>query len=478
MKDDIVYIKDYYKNRVKYNHEICLITDYDKDVINNSVFISIKDNKYIDEAINNGAKTIIYNNTIKQSFTKTEGVNYIGVEFPKKELSKLFQYFYSTIDKKPIVIGITGTNGKTTTSYLLYQYLKWLKNDVLYIGTSWIYSYNSLIEKTESINNTTPSISYLIKYLWFNSYDYVILEISSQGIEEGRILGIKFDIISITNLATDHLDYHSSINEYKIVKGKLLHQISDNSIYKKIILNKDDLQYNYYSSITLHDIISYGINQGDIKLVNYKSDLSGIELVINDKYLTKLSSNLIGDFNIYNILNLYSISKVLKYNVNYIKAFLKLNTSIPGRMNIVKKENNTFIIDYAHTIDSVTNVLNFVKKISDNKKIVVVIGCGGNRDKTKRSIIGKLVTNKADYVYFTEDNSRNEEPEKIILDMITEVKTNNYEIIFSRKEAIKEAYNKFNNSIILVLGKGIENYILKNSYKEEHNDLRFIEGIA
>ena len=110
--------------------------------------------------------------------------------------------------------------------------------------------------------------------------------------------------------------------------------------------------------------------------------------------------------------------------------------------------------------------------------VITIIGCGGSRDKSKRSIIGELVTINSDYVYFTEDNSRNEEPEKIILDMITEVKTNNYEIILSRKEAIKEAYNKFNNSIILVLWKGIENYILKNGNKEEHNDLRFIEGIA
>lgn len=473
-----MYLKEYYKKMRLINHKVSVISDYDQDIINDGIYVAIKDLTYIDNAIKKGAKTIIYNK--KYKIKKIENINYIGVESPKKELSKLLKYEYSfNHNKKPIFIGITGTNGKTTTSYLLYQYLKWLSNDVLYIGTGWIYSISSLKETVENINNTTPSISYLYKYLRNNKYDYVILEVSSQGIEEGRILGIEFDIISITNLSTDHLDYHETINQYKIVKGKIIYSLNNESKYKKIILNKEDNHYNYFANLSLNDVVSYGINDGDYKPIHFKSNLNGIELVIRDKKIIKIQSNLIGDFNMYNIMNLYTINKVLNYNINYFKSFINnKRLSIPGRMNIINKDNCTFVVDYAHTIDSVKNILSYIKKIINKENIIVVLGAGGNRDKSKRRIIGKYVTKNADYVYFTEDNSRNEKTEEILYDLISDVNTNNFEIIVSRKKAIMEAYKKFNsNSYILVLGKGNENYIIHNNYLEEHNDIKYIKGL-
>ena len=472
-------IKDFYKNSKIINHPVTMITDVDKDVILNSVYFALKDDKYIDSAISKGAKTIVYNAKIK--IKKNPNINYIQVEFPKKELAKLLKYEYELKSKnKPIMIAITGTNGKTTTSYLLYQYLKWLGNDVLYIGTGWIHSISSLEEKEELINNTTPSISYLYKYLRNFNYDYVILEVSSQGIEEGRILGLSFDIISITNLSSEHLDYHETINQYKTVKGKLLLQLNEKSPYGKIVLNKDDSFYNYFANLSIYDVVSYGRCNGDVSLVNYHSDLCKTELTIKDKYYTKINTNLIGDFNVYNILNLFTINKILNYNSNFLKIFFNSKLLvIPGRMNIINKDKCTFIVDYCHTINSVKSILSFVKEVINDKKLIVVIGSGGNRDKHKRKIIGKYVCEIADYVYFTEDNSRDENTEEIIYDLISDVKTNNYEIISSRKKAITEAYEKYKvNGYILVLGKGTENYIIhSNNRLEEHNDISFIEGL-
>lgn len=476
------YVNKYYKKKLKYKHPISIITDIYQDIVVNGVFVSIKNKNeitYINKAIERGAKTIIVEHPIKINKQK---INIVIVPSIKMELARLLKEENNDFIKKPKFIGITGTNGKTTTTYLLYTYLKNLNYDVLLIGTNWIYSYVKLDETFEETNNTTPSLSLLYKYLrkFQNEYDYVIMEVSSQGIEEGRIAGIKFDVIGITNLSSEHLDYHHTLSEYRSVKAKLLNYIYDESEKSVIILNHDDSSYDYYKNQTIGRILTFGIKKGNVKVKNLVTTKNGLFFIINDRDKDiKVNSNLIGLFNVYNILMLYMIHKVLKINNLYFENFIKNELVIPGRMNLFKIQGRKVIIDFAHNISAVENVLTTINQIQHTGKILCIIGCGGNRDKSKRPVIGGLVTKLCDYVIFTEDNSRDENTTDIIEDITKNLKTTNYNIILNRQDAINTMFKlSKEDDIILVLGKGNENYQIKDqNIKVKYSDIDVIRNL-
>lgn len=472
------YLYTYYKKKLKYNHQVSLITDIYQDVIYNSVFVSIKGKKeleYIDKAIKNGAKTVFVEDI--NNLPKYQNINIIKVPSSKMELARLLREENKDFGMMPTLIGITGTNGKTTTTYLLYQYLKTLNYDVLLIGTNWIYSYYKMNEQFMETNNTTPSLSLLYKYLrnTKNEYDYVIMEVSSQGIEEGRTLGLKFDIVGITNLSREHLDYHHSLSEYLVVKGKILQEVKSCGI---VILNNDDDAFAYFKNHTINKLLTFGLNKGMIKGKILALTNESTKFIISDEFKSlRLITNLIGKFNVYNLLMLYCINKSLNINNNYLKSFLNKKLLIPGRVNKIIVKDRIFIIDFAHTVDSVLNIINTVKETFKEGLIYTIIGCGGNRDKLKRPEIGKIVTELSDYAIFTEDNSRNENTCDIIEDITKDLTAQNYNIILDRKEAIKQAFRlSKRNDVILVLGKGAENYqIKKNNEKIKYSDIETVE---
>lgn len=476
------YVNKYYNKKLRFKHPVSVITDVYQDITFNGVFVSIKGKNeliYIKKAIENGAKTIFIEHPLK---IDNKNINIIVVPSTKMELARLLKEENKEFLRKPKFIGITGTNGKTTTTYLLYSYLKKLNYDILLIGTNWIYSYVKLNEVFEETNNTTPSLSLLYKYLrmYHNEYDYVIMEVSSQGIEEGRLAGIKFDIVGITNLSSEHLDYHHTLSEYKIVKGKLLNYLKEDSAQSVIILNQDDLYYDYYKSQSIGPLLTFGINCGNVTVKNLVSSKSGLFFIIKDcNKEMKVECNLIGQFNVYNILMLYAINKSLKINNLYLENFLKGNLFIPGRMNIFKILGRTIIVDFAHTISAVENVLISINKIKRFSKVYCVIGCGGNRDKSKRPIIGNIVTSLSDYVIFTEDNSRDENTTDIIEDITTSLDKSKYNVILDRQEAIKTIFKlSHEEDIILVLGKGAETYqIKKNNIKVKYSDIDVIRNL-
>ena len=474
------FLKKYYPNlNVRYNHSIENITDYDKDVMTNGVFVSLSDLTYIENAVNLGAKTIVLNSKYKKSkFTKSKKVNYLFVDSPIVFLARIIREVISNLDKKPIIVGITGTSGKTTSLNILYEVLKKENYDVLAVGTHFVYSYYGLIEEKSETNNTTLSLSKLYTLLKKKNfdYDYLIMEVSSEGIMKSRILGLEFDVVSITNITSDHMNYHKTKESYIHAKERLLYHAAVD-----LIFNNDDEVVRSFKELTIKNIITYGINSGDVTAKYLNLDTSQTEFYIEDNKINYyIKTNLLGEFNVYNILNVWCILKSLKIDPKLLIKILNHDQVIPGRMNKINKGNICFIVDYAHTVNEVEAVLTYFNKIKGNNKLITIIGCGGSRDKTKRSIIGSYVCNQCDYVYFTEDNSRDENVDDIISDMVRDIKTTNCEIIKSRKECIKKAYldNLNNNAVILVLGKGNEQYhIILSNYLKYYNDIEEINNL-
>ncbi len=465
----------YYPNiSLNNNHIVMRICDNSKDVIENSVFVALdgyisSGKRHIDEAIARGAKSIILESL--DGVNLIDGINYIVVKDVRVELARLLKWIHKD-KKKPVIIGITGTNGKTTTSTLIYDFLKHLDKKVILLGTSGNFTYLETIETKYKTQNTTPDIRILYDFLDHDDIDYLVMEVSSEGIAKGRVLGIDFDIIAFTNITQDHLDYHKTIDNYAHAKAELIHYASDDAI---LVLNDEMNYYSYLKSKSLLKLFTYGKTESaDFFGVIEERNVNQMMLSINDN---KIITNLIGDFNLDNILLVYSILSILKFSSDKIIDFIKTIKPIKGRMNVFKLNKKYILIDFAHTPDGVEKVLDYVNKIKKGK-VITVIGCGGNKDKIKRPLIGNIVTNKSDYAIFTSDNSRNEEFVSIINDIIKDLKVSNFEVIKSRMQAINEALLiAEDDDIICILGKGAEEYIIEKEIIP-FSDIDYIEKLG
>lgn len=408
-------------------------------------------NDYIEEAIKNGATTIIA--------TKGEySVNTIIVKDTLEYLTEYLENNYYDEIKNIKLIGMTGTNGKTTTCFLIYQALNKLNIPCAYIGTIGFYLDNEVKE----LNNTTPNIYELYNMLLLcakKNIKYVVMEVSSQGIAMGRIKTLIFDYVIFSNLTQDHLDYHKNMKDYALAKQGLFRQ-TNNSV---AIVNNDDSYKDYF--LLDNKNITYGKSNSDYIIKDINSTLDGTYFKLNDEeYFTKL----IGEYNVYNITIVIILLKTMGYNniSNLIKELLPP----VGRMDIVKYNNNYIVIDYAHTPDAVKKIISNVSKLEHNK-IITMVGCGGNRDKTKRPIMGNIATTYSDYVIFTSDNPRFENKRKILKDIVCKLDNNNYKIVVNRKKAIKKCIQMLTkNDILLLLGKGHEDYQIIKDKKIPFSD--------
>lgn len=441
---------------IKYNHSIKGITDNYKEVKDNYIYIGKKE--YYLEAIRNGAKTIIIEDHIT-----AEDINIIYTNDYRLTLAKALYFFNYNIISKLKIIGITGTNAKTTTSLAIYYYLNYIKVPTMYIGSNGVY-YNENKLKT---NNTTPGIVELYKYFniaYKNKIKYISMELSSIGIDQRRIHNINFNILIFTNLTEDHLDYHKNIYNYRF--SKMIPFIEQNKGFQ--IINIDDLNSKEIISHSKAKYYTYGINDYSdykINIIN-KSLLGSIFSVNNLVYKT----NLIGSFNIYNLLPAIIISNKLFKNKK-ISEFLSSFNMLEGRMNLYNIKNYNIIIDYAHTASAVETVLKELSSLI-NSRLFIICGCGGNREKEKRIIIGKILS-KYENVILTTDNPRNENPLDIINDINKDINPLPY--ILDRKEAIYYQLDKMNkNDYLIILGKGNEDYMEINNKKYHFNDLEVV----
>ena len=452
-----------YKNLIiKNNHQISLITDNSKKIVPNSVFVAIKGynhngENYIEEAINTGALSIITEKEVDDN--KYPNINFIKVTDAKKELANLLKLFYYKKLKKFKFIGITGTNGKTTTCTLLYRYLRSLN-----LNTICFTSINNYInDLVKATINTTPNIVTIYETIIQSNLKsgYVIIEISSQAISELRVLGLDFDVISITNISSDHLDYHHNLTDYFYTKARLLFQLKKDGC---VVLNKDEQHFSKLQSFITNPVYSFGEkNSCDFRfeIIDLKMNDS-LFILTNHEDIIAFETPLTGKFNVQNITNVFAILKVLKISTELFPNFIKSILPIDGRMNYYEINNRLIIIDYAHTVEAVKTTLKTIKEISD-RNIRLVIGCGGNRDRLKRPIIGQLACLYANFVYFTEDNSRNEKLSNILKEITCDLTTNNYMVIESRMKAIKKAViDSKENDIIILMGKGKEETIINN----------------
>ena len=392
----------------------------------NNIFVSLN-NKYIDDAINNGFKKIVVS---KSKFK--------AVKSTRKYLEKYLKKYYYKQIKDVILIGVTGTNGKTSTSYLIYQALNLAGIKCSYIGTIGFYLENDI----KKLNNTTPDICDLYEMIIESincGCKAVVMEVSSHALKLGRVNTLKFDYAILTNITEDHLDFHKTYKDY--YKTKM-------SIFKK--LKKK------------------GTKISDIKIENY--DINNDYFKYNNKiYNTKIK----GEYNIKNIIP--SIIILDKMNIDSRKIIPQLCLP-PGRMQIIKFKNNNIIIDYAHTPDAMEKIISTVK-IMDHNKIITIFGCGGNREKEKRPKMGEIASLLSDYVILTNDNPRDENPKEIIRE-IKQNMNNNYRIIYDRKKAIQEGIKMLKeNDVLLILGKGHEEYQIIDNKKIFFSDLYTVYDI-
>lgn len=421
-----------------------------RKVVKGDTFIALKGNTvdghdFIDSAIKNGAEKIICEHgkydvdTINVSDTHEYLKNYLVNNY-----SKEFE------DLK--LIGVTGTSGKTTTCFLTYQILNKLGIKTCYIGTIGCYIDNDVVE----LSNTTPDILELYNLLLTakeKGCKVIVMEVSSHSLAEERIKGLKFDVCAFTNLSQDHLDYHKTMEEYCKCKVKIINYLKDNG---KIIVNVDDEYSKYF---ICDKSLSLGINGSNYKIKEFHMENTHTDILFNvnnDSY--EVRTNLIGKFNVYNYLTSLALINNLGISVNDIINVTDSIHAPVGRAQIVKVGTSIAVIDYAHKPDAVSKIIPLFREVTKGK-IITIIGCGGDRDPKKRPIMGNIATSLSDYVILTNDNPRTEDEKIIMKDILEGITTDNYEVIYDRKDAIKKGISMLkDNDCLLILGKGHEDY--------------------
>ena len=426
-------------------------------------FIAIKSkirdgHDYINDAIERGAACIIAE---KGEYS----VKTILVSDTKAYLSKYLKELYADKLNKIKLIGVTGTNGKTTSCYLIYELLNKLGKKTAYIGTLGFY----LPDKHRPLVNTTPDLYDLYEMIVEavnKECEVVTMEVSSHALDMCRVEGIKFNVAIFTNLTKEHLDYHHTMEEYEKAKLKLFNHVKDYTI-----INMDDPRGKHFIFEKNKNILigqkNYDYQISDIKLSNISSEFK----IKHHDEIKDISLPIPGLYNIYNYLNAYIICDKLYLNMDDVVNETKNLKAPKGRYQVIKNDKATVIIDYAHTPNAVLNVIKSVKDYTKGR-VITLIGCGGNCDKSKRPIMGKIATDYSDYVFFTSDNPRTEDPEEILKDITRYLEKQNYEIIIDRVDAIKKAISTLNeNDILLVLGKGHEEYQIIGKEKIHLSDI-------
>ena len=429
-----------------------------------NIFFAIKGlkddgNKFVTDAINNGAVLIFTEDDIHiQSAVPAVMTNEI-----RKLMAEYSGIFYGDPSSKLKLIGITGTNGKTTTSYLIRSFLNEAGYRTGLLGTI---DYQVGDQKTESKLTTPDSVevNMMLSEMVNSGTQFCIMEVSSIALVMERVYGLKFDTAVYTNLTSEHLDFHKDMDNYFAAKKILFDNLQESG---KAISNSDDSYgHSILEDCRAKKFFYSSREESDLRSFNEKLSLSGLEFDVNWNGRTyTLKSDLSGRFNIYNILA--SVSTVLQYDIDMpmIQSSLLKFQEVKGRFNRVKLPNGAIaVIDYSHTSDSLKNAIESAREIVDEEKrfgrVITIFGCGGNKDRTKRPVMGELAAGLSDQAIITSDNPRFEEPMDIIEEIISGIKDKkNFEVIENREEAIKKGLEiSREGDIVLICGKGHETY--------------------
>ncbi len=412
--------------------------------------------KFVESAKTKGAVAFL----VEKDIEKDDGFTYIKVENTNEVLSKLGKNFYDNPSEKISLIGVTGTNGKTSVASFLKDMLS-VDSKCGFIGTTGIYDGKITVEN----KNTTPNsleIQKSLNNMYKNDCKFCAMEVSSHALKLRRVDNLNYKIGIFTNLTEDHLDFHKTFENYRKAKESLFFKTS-----KANIINIDDIN----GRIILENIkklnapcITYGINYKATftgKNVRLYEDKTVFTLIGPDNFEKEITLNMVGQFTVYNALAAICTCYMLDMEVNEIIMRIEKLKSVNGRFDKVENDKNIHVfVDYAHTPDALDNVLKSIKEFARGR-IITVFGCGGNREKEKRPIMGSIAQKNSDLTIITSDNPRYEEPKDIVKDILEgiDISKDNYMIIEDRKEAIKEAIKiAKKGDTILIAGKGHENY--------------------
>ena len=424
---------------------------------------------YIEDAIKNGATAVIAQKEVKCDVPVTVVEN--SAEYYQKLLVKEYKDEFKDLK----LIGITGTNGKTTSAYLTYQMLLDLGKKAAYIGTIGFMCGDYFKE----LPNTSPEILTTYKLLEKAKEmecEYVVMEVSNFALDQKRIEGLEFVAGAFTNLTEDHLDYHKTMENYLKAKLLITDYIKNDGV---LLVNKDDeASKKFIERFKNTKTFGYGNADYDILSDNIYPDHTDIIFKVNEKEY-KVTTNLTSKFNVYNYFTMFSILHELGFEINELIEKTKDLKAPKGRCETYKVKDGFAVVDYAHTPDAVLKTVTAYKELAKGR-VITLVGCGGDRDPMKRPIMGEIASNYSDYVIFTNDNPRTEDPENIMKDILKGVKKDNYEVCLDRREAIKKALDMIEkDDIVLLLGKGHEDYQILGHTKVHLDDseeiLKYIE---
>lgn len=418
---------------------------------------------YIEAAIQRGAVAIV----AQKPVDVPAGIALVLTTDSRKALALMACAFADYPSDKLTVIGVTGTNGKTTTTYLIAEIFKENGYKVGLVGTIM----NKIGDRVFPVTNTTPEsldLQMLLKQMVEDGVTHLVMEVSSHALELARVAGVNFDTAVFTNITQDHLDFHENMENYLAAKQKLFSNLKQQPSEQKKkfgIINNDDPNAQSISKVTTGQVLTYGVkNDCDIKALNINLRANGVNFdVTTPDGDFDLQLQLAGLFNVYNSLAALAVGLVEGIEPATIKRALEMVKGVPGRLEKVDVgQDFSVLVDYAHTPDGLDNIIRAARQFSEGR-VITVFGCGGDRDRTKRPIMGEISAKLSDYSILTSDNPRNEDP-VFIISQIEEgvrgiVNREKYSVILDRREAIAFAIKMARTGdVVLVAGKGHETY--------------------
>lgn len=435
-----------------------------RKVVAGDTFVAIKGltvdgHDFIEKAIENGAVKIVCEHG-------SYSVETLVVPNTKEWLQQYLLDNYKEKVNKIKLIGMTGTNGKTTTCFLTYQMLLSLGKKAAYMGTIGFY----MPGVKRELSNTTPEIldvySLIIEAIEAGC-EYFVMEVSSHSLVEKRIEGLEFTVEAFSNLTEDHLDFHKTMENYLHAKMLILDQLKGT-----IIVNSDDAYAKYFETKSYKTL---GYSGNDYQILSYHETDNGTLINFKADKEYSVETNLKCKYNVYNYLTALGILNTLGFSIDSIINITKNIYAPRGRCEQIRVRNSYAVIDYAHTPDAVEKI---ITSFLENKKgrIITIIGCGGDRDPLKRPIMGEIASRLSDYVIFTSDNPRTEDPNKILEDILKGVTKDNYEVEIDRTAAIRKGLDMLrDNDVLLILGKGHEDYQIIGHTKHHLDDLEEVK---
>jgi len=440
--------------------EINNVTNDSRKVKEGDLFVAVKGCalngcKFIDEAVARGAKAIL----AEDDFVSPKGVTKILVEDTRTALPAIADNFYGRPSQKLKAIGVTGTNGKTTITYIIESIIKNNGENAGVIGTV---NYR-IKDRVSPSKNTTPGpleLQAMLAEMVKEGVGYVVIEVSSHSLDQRRVDRLLFDAAIFTNVTSEHLDYHKTIDNYFKTKARLFDNLKEDAV---AILNNDDKKVASLSNSIKNKVMTYGIREAaDIVARDVRLSLDGSRFTVHThKASFEINTRLIGMYNVSNILASIAAALVLNIDIDVIKKGVEAVNFVPGRLELVDAgQLFKIFVDYAHTEDALNNVLGLLKEVAKGD-IITVFGCGGNRDTEKRPLMGKAACKFSDKVIITSDNPRFEEPGRIIDEIEKGIKGkfSNYEIVDDRRKAIDRAIGLASEGdTVIIAGKGHEDY--------------------